>query len=89
MEYEKTLWIGLVVFVVFLFASYNMPTTDDEEYQELTTEQIKAHLELGTIKLYKDLKHNSNDFNTEVILKTGYGSCYVYRDIFGRYYCRW
>ncbi len=57
--------------------------------KELTNKQINAMIELGVINVYTNLPHNYNDRPIELSYILEQGTCNIYQDIFGRYYCRW
>ena len=56
---------------------------------ELTPKQIAILLDIGAIKIHEDIKQNSNDKFVQLVLQRNKDLCYLYQDIFGRYYCRW
>jgi len=71
------------------FLIYKLTNKNLEEIKELTPPQISKMVDLGIIHIYADLPKNRQDKFTELIYITQRGNCYLYRDIFGRYYCRW
>ena len=85
----------VVVFIGFLLVgsviAINMPHFNYESKipQELTSSQIEKMIELGIIQVYPELPENEKDKEIGLIYQTQYGDCSLYRDIFGRYYCRW
>jgi hypothetical protein len=76
------LLIGSVIAIVF-------PQFNPEPKTELTQSQIQKMIELGVIRIHPDLQENENDKEIGIIYQTQNGDCYLHRDIFGRYYCRW
>lgn len=86
----------LVVIVVSLILvgsviAFNIPQFNSESKitEQLTASQVEKMIELGVIKVYVTLPENDMDKDTELIYQTKQGSCNIYQDIFGRYYCRW
>lgn len=84
---KKILIVG--IFGILIVSSVIAFGNQDSEIVELTTSQINKMVELGVIQIYVDLPHNSNDKDTTIVYNTPNGDCYLYQDLFGRYYCRW
>ncbi len=86
----------LLVVVLFLViiggvVALNLPqyNSDEKIIKQLSHSQIDKMIELGLIKVYVNLNHNKNDKEIGLVYKTQNGDCNLYKDIFGRYYCRW
>ena len=86
----KKVLIGLVLCMVIFggVLVYSMNNNVDKD-KELTSSQIEKMIELGIIQVYPELPENEKDKEIGLIYQTQYGDCSLYRDIFGRYYCRW
>ena len=92
------LFVLVIVILVFLLLVAGIIIIPLEIYKKLhrektieplTPKQLTRLLELGIIELHKDLPHNSRDVFSEVVFGGNEKLCYIYQDIFGRYYCRW
>lgn len=81
--------LGIVLLLAILPIHYYQTKINNHEYKELTPSQIKSMIELGLIKINPSLPENKADKFTEVKLTNGIQVCSLYKDIFGRYYCRW
>ena len=86
----KKVLIGLVLCMVISggVLVYSMNNNVDKD-KELTPSQIEKMIELGVIQVYPELPESEEDKEIGLIYQTQYGDCSLYRDIFGRYYCRW
>ena len=96
-SYEKTknkllviISILVILSIIFLFdnAIFNY-SKDKIIVEDLTNEQIISMIELDVIKVSPILSENKNDVDLKIKAKTNIGDCRLYKDIFGRYYCRW
>lgn len=81
--------LGLVFCMVIFGGVFVYSLEDKETEKELTSSQIDKMIELGIIQVYPELPENEKDKEIGLIYQTQYGDCSLYRDIFGRYYCRW
>ena len=84
----------LLIFVIFsvglLIKQYRDESKAKSIPAQLTPKQIIIMLDLGAIKIYEEgIKPNSKDYFTKLVIKRNEEACYVYQDIFGRYYCQW
>ncbi|MHA1201356.1 MAG: hypothetical protein ACTSQ4_02390 [Candidatus Heimdallarchaeaceae archaeon] len=80
--------IGALILLAFYGLNYETPT-ESFVVEELTQDQIHTLIQLGVIEVQPTLPENSKDIYTEMIYTTPKGNCFLYRDIFGRFYCRW
>ena len=87
-NYGMLLMVGVCLVLLGGIIYLNSPTEISQE-EELTPTQLNKMVELGLIKINRDLSHNTNDEFTGVVYKTTQGECSLYQDILGRYYCRW
>lgn len=88
----KILFVAVLILVILLVIFIINPNINNEKEKnekELTPPQIQKMIELGLIQVYGELPNNINDKSLGIIYKTQNGDCYLYKDILGRYYCRW
>ena len=85
-KYLISLFFTLGCLVGFMF--FNNYFNEDKT-EELSKEQVKALIEMNALPVYYTLNQNANDVDIGLTYSTSKGDCHIYRDIFGRYYCRY
>ena len=88
----KLLLVVVSLLLIGSVIAINFPQFNiDKEIKpvELTPVQVSKMIELGLIQVYPELPNQEKDKEIGLIYQTQYGDCNLYRDIFGRYYCRW
>jgi len=85
--------VGILAILSLLFIVYSnvdMEKINNElNPQELTTNQTLSLIELNAINIHTDIEYTEGDKMINIVARTINGDCYIYQDIFGRYYCRW
>lgn len=93
MDTKSPIFFIVIIAVVFILAfaiKVSIPEKiNNFKPTQLNSEQVSKLIQDGLIPLYKSLPTNTNDENMEIVYETPYGDCYLFKDIFGRYYCRW